>query len=107
MAIEHITTRSIGSAVRDAGATAGKIGGPADNAGGSTVDFSAALKDVLGAIEGSNAEANKAIGRMLDGTGDVHEAMIAMQRADHMLQLTVQVRNKIVQAYQDVMRMPV
>jgi len=30
-----------------------------------------------------------------------------MQRADQLLQLTVQVRNKIVQAYQDVMRMPV
>ena len=44
---------------------------------------------------------------MLDGTGDVHEAMIALQRADTMLQLTVQIRNKLVQAYQDVMRMPV
>jgi flagellar hook-basal body complex protein FliE len=44
---------------------------------------------------------------MLDGTGDVHEAMIALQRADTMLQLTVQIRNKLVQAYQDVMRMSV
>ena len=44
---------------------------------------------------------------MLDGTGDVHEAVIAMQRADTTLQLTVQVRNKLVQAYQEVMRMPV
>ena len=100
MAIEHITTRSIGPSIREAGDATAKTGG-------SNVDFSAALKDVLGALEGSNAEANKAIGRMLDGTGDVHEAMIAMQRADQMLQLTVQVRNKIVQAYQDVMRMPV
>ena len=33
--------------------------------------------------------------------------MIALQRADTMLQLTVQIRNKLVQAYQDVMRMPV
>ena len=99
MAIEHITTRSIGPAVREAGESAAKAG--------SSVDFSAALKDVLGSLESSNTEANKAIGNMLDGTGDVHEAMIAMQRADQMLQLTVQVRNKIVQAYQDVMRMPV
>jgi flagellar hook-basal body complex protein FliE len=30
-----------------------------------------------------------------------------MQRADMMLQLTVQIRNKVVQAYQDVMRMPI
>ena len=44
---------------------------------------------------------------MLDGTGDVHEAMIALQHADMMFQLTVQIRNKLVQAYQDVMRMSV
>ena len=42
-----------------------------------------------------------------DGTGDVHEAVIALQKADTALQLTVQIRNKIVQAYQDIMRMPV
>lgn len=69
--------------------------------------FGDTLSTALGAVEGSAAEANQAVGRMLEGTGDVHEAMIALQRADTMLQLTVQIRNKIVQAYQDVMRMPV
>ena len=44
---------------------------------------------------------------MLDGSGDVHEAMIAMQRAEMTFQLTMQVRNKLVQAYQTIMRMPV
>lgn len=69
--------------------------------------FGDALEKLIGAVDGSAGEANQAIGRMLDGTGDVHEAMIAMQRAEQMLQLTVQIRNKLVQAYQDVMRMSV
>lgn len=69
--------------------------------------FGDALEKLVGAVEGSAGEANQAVGRMLDGSGDVHEAMIAMQRADTMLQLTVQIRNKLVQAYQDVMRMSV
>jgi len=69
--------------------------------------FGDALRQVLGSVEGSAGAANDAIGRMLDGTGDVHEAVIALQQADTMLQLTVQIRNKLVQAYQDVMRMPV
>ena len=56
-------------------------------------------------MDSSSGQANQAIGKMLDGTGDVHEAMIAMQKADTMLQLTVQIRNKLVQAYQDIMRM--
>ena len=69
--------------------------------------FAEALEQLLGTVDGATGEANQAIGRMLDGTGDVHEAMIAMQRAEQMLQLTVQIRNKLVQAYQDVMRMSV
>jgi len=77
----------------------------ADPAGGA--DFGSSLKGLIDAVDGSAADANDAVGRMLDGTGDVHEAMIALQRADVMLQLTVQVRNKLVQAYQDVMRMAV
>jgi flagellar hook-basal body complex protein FliE len=69
--------------------------------------FGDALQKLIGAVDSSAGQANQAVGRMLDGTGDVHEAMIAMQRAEHMLQLTVQIRNKLVQAYQDVMRMSV
>lgn len=74
--------------------------------GGST-DFGAALKDLIESVNDSTGEANAKVGQMLDGTGDVHEAMLALQRADTTFQLTVQVRNKLVQAYQDVMRMPV
>jgi flagellar hook-basal body complex protein FliE len=44
---------------------------------------------------------------MLNKTGDVHDAMIALHEAETTLQLTVQIRNKLVQAYQDVMRMPI
>jgi flagellar hook-basal body complex protein FliE len=69
--------------------------------------FGDALTSFLDAVDGSAGEANAAVGRMLSGTGDVHEAMIALQHADVMVQLTVQVRNKLVQAYQDIMRMPV
>jgi flagellar hook-basal body complex protein FliE len=75
-----------------------------DAAGGGFADT---LQKLIGEVNGSAGEANQAIGQMLDGSGDVHEAMIAMQKADTMLQLTVQIRNKLVQAYQDVMRMPV
>ena len=69
--------------------------------------FGDALRDLIATVDGSASDANAAIGRMLDGTGDVHEAVIALQKADTALQLTVQIRNKLVQAYQDIMRMPV
>jgi flagellar hook-basal body complex protein FliE len=69
--------------------------------------FSDTLKQIVDKVETSNTAANDAVGRMLDGTGDVPEAMIALQTADLNFQLAVQVRNKFVQAYQDIMRMPV
>ena len=69
--------------------------------------FSDSLTRLLGSVEATGHEANAAVTRMLDGSGDVHEAMIAMQRAEMTFQLTMQVRNKLVQAYQTIMRMPV
>jgi flagellar hook-basal body complex protein FliE len=80
---------------------------PSVTAGAPEAGFGDALKGLIGTVDGTSSDANAAIGRMLDGTGDVHEAVIALQKADTMLQLTVQVRNKLVQAYQDIMRMPV
>ena len=68
--------------------------------------FTDSLKQLIDSVETSDAQANTAVNDMLTGQGDVHQAMIALQRADMMLQLTVQVRNKLVSAYQDIMRMP-
>jgi flagellar hook-basal body complex protein FliE len=69
--------------------------------------FAESLSKMIENVEETSAEANEAITSMVDKTGDVHEAMIALQRAEMTLQLTVQVRNKLVQAYQDIMRMPI
>ena len=69
--------------------------------------FGDALNRLLAAVDSSAGEANAAVSNMAQGTGDVHEAMIALQRSEMALQLTVQVRNKLVQAYQDVMRMTI
>lgn len=69
--------------------------------------FANSLERLVSAAETSAAKSNEAIINMTDGTGDVHDAMIAMQRADLTFQLTVQIRNKLVNAYQEIMRMPV
>jgi flagellar hook-basal body complex protein FliE len=76
-------------------------------AGPAAGGFAESLGRLVSSVESSGAEANQAIGAMLDGSGDVHDAMIALQRADMALQFTVQVRNKLVTAYQEIMRMPI
>ena len=69
--------------------------------------FGESLMNLVNSVESSGANANQAVSNMLDKSGDVHDAMIALQRAEMTLQLTVQIRNKLVSAYQDIMRMPV
>ena len=90
-----------------AGATLSLPQTPAGAGAQSGSRFTQALNRLLESTEQSSADANQKVGAMLDGSGDVHEAMIALQRAELALQLTVQVRNKLMQAYQDVMRMPI
>lgn len=89
--------------VRPAGTGAAPV---ADSAGSGT-GFATSLGALLDNVETTGGEANVAVSNMLNKTGDVHDAMIALQRAEMSLQLTVQIRNKLVQAYQDIMRMPV
>ncbi len=80
---------------------------PVSSARPAASGFGDSLAKLIDSVDASGSEANSAVAQMLDGSGDVHDAMIALQRAELTLQLTVQVRNKLVQAYQDIMRMPV
>lgn len=90
------------------GATPGAASsGAATGATGDGSNFGGMLGQLIAKVDDASVDANDKVAKMIDGTGDVHEAMIALQNADTMLQLTVQVRNKLVQAYQDIMRMPV
>jgi flagellar hook-basal body complex protein FliE len=88
------------------GATIGKVAGAA-GAADAAPGFESSLEKLVSAVEDSGADANSAVADMLSGTGEVHDAMIALQRAELTLQLTMQVRNKLVQAYTEIMRMPV
>lgn len=102
MPIDAITAKVItGVATSTASATAPVAGG--ESAGG----FGASLARLVGTMEDSHNSANSAVNGMLTGQLDVHDAMIALQRADLTLQFGVQVRNKLMNAYQEIMRMPV
>ena len=86
----------------------GKAGGAASGTGaGLTGSFGEALGRLVDGIEQTSADANTAVTGMMDKTGDVHDAMIALQREELTLQLSVQIRNKLVSAYQEIMRMPI
>ena len=74
-------------------------------AGVDSVSFADSLGKALESVEEKNQDANVAVTGMLNGTVDVHEAMIALHEAEEALEITVAIRNKFVQAYQEIMRM--
>jgi flagellar hook-basal body complex protein FliE len=69
--------------------------------------FHNVLQDAIGTVEGFRRDADGSVGRLLAGEGqELHQAVLATQRAELALELALQVRNKVVQAYQEVMRSP-
>jgi flagellar hook-basal body complex protein FliE len=68
--------------------------------------FSGVLNNVLQQVNQLNTGAEQQIGNMLrGGNADVSSVMIAVEKADVAFQLMMQVRNKIVSAYQDIEKM--
>ena len=68
--------------------------------------FSGVLKDTLASVNRLQDEAQSATTSMITGSGvDVHQAMIAAEKASMAFELVLAVRNKAVQAYQQVMSM--
>ena len=104
MALDPLTlSNATGSVLNRA-----KTGGAAAGTGaGLTGSFGAALGRLIDGVAGTSAAANQAVTGMMEKTTDVHDAMIALQREELTLQLSVQIRNKLVSAYQEIMRMPI
>jgi flagellar hook-basal body complex protein FliE len=70
--------------------------------------FGKVLKDSLAQVTELQKEADTAITALATGGNvSLHDAMIAVQKADVSFKLMMQVRNKIVEAYQEVLRMSV
>ncbi len=71
-------------------------------------NFSDLLGQALKEVSHLQTVSDEHIAKITSGDiKDVHSAMIAMQKADLSFQLIMQVRNKLVDAYREVMRMQV
>ena len=72
---------------------------------GEGASFAETLTESLDKVNDLQKEADVAIEDFATGkTRNIHETMIAVNKADLAFRLTMQVRNKIVEAYQEVMR---
>jgi flagellar hook-basal body complex protein FliE len=68
--------------------------------------FGDLLKNAVGDISHLEDQARAAVNGLMTGSGvDVHEAMIASEKASMAFELALAVRNKAIQSYQSVMSM--
>lgn len=89
----------------ESGQLAGLGGGVARAA---ELRFRDVLAEAIQRVEQYRQDAHQAIQRFLSGESEeLHEVALATQRAELAFELFVQVRNKVVQAYQEIMRMQV
>jgi flagellar hook-basal body complex protein FliE len=74
--------------------------------GGAGTSFADALSSAINEVESSRNSADQSVNQFLSGEGnDLHSTILASQRADLEFQMFMQVRNKVVSAYQEVMKM--
>ena len=83
--------------------TTSGVGGFGDTSGSS---FNDVLKSAVDTVNTLHDDASSQVSSLLKGgTGDINNVMIAVEKADVSFQLMMQVRNKIVSAYQDIEKM--
>ena len=101
MSIE--TMRSIGGIAPETGP------GQVERAvsGGSAGGFAQTLGNALQKVEDVQMDADAQAEKVALGGGNLHEMSLALEKADVAMRLAMKVRNKVVEAYQEIMRMSV
>ena len=77
----------------------------ADNSGD---QFGGMLNDALGEVNNLQQQADESIKNMVTGDGkNIHETMISLEKADISFKLMMKVRTKLMDAYNEVIKMQV
>jgi len=81
---------------------------PSRHIGQGGSQFLDSLKSAISQVNDVQLEAGRAVDALMTGqTENVHQTMIALQKADASFQLMMQVRNKLVAAYEEMNRMQI
>lgn len=79
---------------------------PATSAPGTS--FGQLLEKSINQVNQDQAQADRAVKEMVAGRNkNIHETMLTLERADTSLKMMMQVRNKVLEAYKEIMKMQV
>lgn len=100
-AMINLLQRTLDSEIRSTGAVAPLVGAP----GGS---FSALMEQSMAKVNDLQVEADRMTQRLaLGDVDDISDVVLSTSQAELALRMMVEVRNKLVDAYQQISRMPV
>ncbi len=83
----------------------GKIAEGKETKENSLGNFKKILTESVGEVNQQLLQANEDAEEMIAGKKDIHQAMISMEEAHISMRLLLQVRNRIISAYEEIMRM--
>jgi flagellar hook-basal body complex protein FliE len=72
---------------------------------GAAGSFADALGAALQAVDGAQVGADQEAAKLATGAGNLHETALALEKADLSMRVATKVRNRLVDAYQEIMRM--
>ncbi len=89
----------------------GSINGPGEISKTNSVNnekgnFESVINEALNKVSQVQEDVDKAVNELSSG-GDITSAVLAIEKADMTFQMMVEVRNKLISTYQEVMRMQV
>jgi flagellar hook-basal body complex protein FliE len=71
-------------------------------------NFAATLKDAIAKVNDQQIQSDVLTNKLINGEDvELHEVMIGAQKASITLNATIEIRNKAVEAYQEMMRMSI
>lgn len=70
-----------------------------------SADFGKIMRGAINKVNGLENEADRSVMDLLQGKGSIPETMLALQKVDISMKMLLNVRNKVIEAYREVMRM--
>ncbi len=71
----------------------------------SSSGFKEAMKTAIDNVNNMEKDGDKSIVNLIQGKEDIHSTMIALQKADISMRMLLSVRNKVIEAYKEIMHM--
>jgi flagellar hook-basal body complex protein FliE len=104
-----MNTSGIDQLLQELNAAAARASGQATAPAGEVPEFGELLKSALDQVNGAQEEAARLQSQFDQGAPNtnLHEVMVSLQKASLSFQTMVQVRNRLVSAYQEIMNMQV